>query len=223
MRKTIISLVATLFILSGLSVSGSAAIKGDYMEVRSADVYTGACIANSEVGLAGNEAILAWKVTEGTWKGVNLAGLGVVGVVKAQATLGDPYHTPYPAKSVMILDSRATADQRAALQDFAASNADGLLDHIVRVETAPIQMTVEHGDQHGVAKLVAGNFASIETRSLCAGDHMCGNEFVYYPPLVNLTHSMPAFTLDDTFSGQGLNVVWKYVDRRSAFVGAFVN
>jgi len=220
-RKSIISLVATLFLLSGLSVSGSAAIKGDYMEVRSADVYTGACIANSEVGLTGNEAILAWKVQEGSWKGVNLNGLIVVGVVKAQATLGDPYHTPYPAKSVLILDSRATNEQRAALQNFAASNSDGLLDHIVRVDTAPIQMTVEHGDQHGVAKLVAGNLASIETRSLCSGDHLCGNESVYYPPLVSLTHAMPAFTLDDSFSGQGLNVVWKYVDRRSAFVGAF--
>jgi hypothetical protein len=123
----------------------------------------------------------------------------------------------------MILDSRATAEQRAALQDFAASKADGLLDHIVRIETAPIEMTVEHGDQHGTAKLVAGKFAGIETRSLCAGDHLCGNEFVCYPPLVNLTHSMPAFTLDDRFTGQGLNVVWEHVDKRSAFVDAFTN
>jgi hypothetical protein len=223
MRKSIISLGAALFLLAGLSVSASAAIKGDYMEARSADVYTGACIANSEVGLAGNEAILAWKVTDGSWKGVNLSGLVVVGVVKAQATLGDPYHNPYPAKSVMILDSRATQEQRAALLDFAAAKSDGLLDHVVRVETAPIQMNVEHGELHGAAKLVAGNYASIETRSLCSGDHMCGNETVYYPPLVNLSHSMPAFTLDDSFNGQGLNVVWKYVDRRSAFVGAFSN
>ena len=221
MRKSIILIVVGLFCLSGLSISAGAAIKGDYMEARSADVYTGPCIANSEVGLTGNEAILAWQVQEGSWKGVSLNGLSVVAVVKAQATLGDPYHTPYPAKSVLILDSRATSEQRTALRDFAAANSDGLLDHVVRIETAPIQMTVEHGDKHGVAKLTAGKFASIETRSLCEGDHLCGNESVYYPPLVSLTHSMPAFTLDDTFTGQGLNVVWEHVDKRSAFVGVF--
>jgi hypothetical protein len=82
-------------------------------------------------------------------------------------------------------------------------------------------MLVEHGDQHGAAKVVAGQFAQIETRSLCQGDHLCGNESVYYPPLVALAHSMPAFTLDSSFSGQGLGEVWKNVDKRSAFVGSF--
>jgi hypothetical protein len=175
----------------------------------------------SEVSLTGQEAILAWKVQEGDWKGVPLSGLSVVAVVRAHATLGDPYHDPYPAQSVLIVDSRADAQQRTALAAFAASMAGGLLAHVVRVETAPIQMLVEHGDMHGAAKLVAGNLARIETRSLCAGDHLCGNESVYYPPLVALSHSMPAFTLDSSFSGQGLGEVWKNVDKRSAFVGSF--
>jgi hypothetical protein len=122
---------------------------------------------------------------------------------------------------VLIVDSRADSQQRAALEAFAASKAGNLLDHVVRVESAPIQMIVEHGDQHGVAKLVAGKFARIETRSLCQGDHICGNEQVYYPPLVALNHSMPAFTLDSSFSGQGLGEVWNNVDKRSAFVGNF--
>jgi hypothetical protein len=91
----------------------------------------------------------------------------------------------------------------------------------VAVNTAPIEFTVDHGELHGAAKLVAGNFAQIETRSLCHGDHLCGNESVYYPPLVALTHSMPAFTLDSSFSGPGLGEVWRNVDKRSAFVGSF--
>ena len=40
-------------------------IRGDYLETRSADVYTGACFANGEVNLVGNEAILAWHVKAG--------------------------------------------------------------------------------------------------------------------------------------------------------------
>jgi hypothetical protein len=221
MRKVILSLGICLFLLSAWAVPGNAALKGDYLEARSADVFTGPCFAMSEVSLTGQEAILAWKVREGDWKGVSLSGLSVVAVVRAHATLGDPYHDPYPARSVLIVDSRATSQQRTALAAFAASMAGGLLDHVVRVETAPIQMTVEHGDLHGAAKLVAGTFAQIETRSLCQGDHLCGNESVYYPPLVALAHSMPAFTLDSSFSGKGLGEVWKNVDKRSAFVGSF--
>jgi hypothetical protein len=99
--------------------------------------------------------------------------------------------------------------------------AGGLLAHVVRVESAPIDMTVGEGDQDGAAKVVAGKFAQIETRTLCHGDHLCGNESVYYPPLIALSHSMPAYTLESSYSGQGLGEVWKNVDKRSAFVGNF--
>ena len=221
MRKFMLSVGIGFFLLSAWAVSGRAAVKGDYMEARSADVFTGPCFAMSEVGVTGQEAILAWKVQEGDWNGVPLSGLSVVAVVRAHATLGDPYHDPYPAQSVLIVDSRATSQQRTALAAFAESMTGNLLDHVVRVESAPIQMTVEHGELHGAAKVVAGRFARIETRSLCHGDHFCGNESVYYPPLVALAHSMPAFTLDSSFSGQGLGEVWKNVDKRSAFVGSF--
>jgi len=95
------------------------------------------------------------------------------------------------------------------------------LSHVVRVEAAPIQLTLATGEQHGAAQLVAGNLASIKTRSLCQGDDKCGNEIVYYPPLVRLSHAMPAFTIEDTFHGQGLNVVWNHIGKRSAFVGNF--
>ena len=96
-----------------------------------------------------------------------------------------------------------------------------MLTNVVRVESAAIELEVGKGTAHGAAKLVAGNLARIETRSLCEGDHICGNELVYYPPLVQLAHSMPAFTLQESFEGQGLGVVWKRADKRSAFTGAF--
>jgi len=220
-RKALVSAIAGLGLASLLAVPGRAAIRGDYIEARSADVYTGPCFANGEVGLVGDEAILAWKVDAGNWKGTNLNGLSVVAVVKAHATLGDPYHSPYPAESVLIVDQRADARQRLALQEFASSMAGKLLSHVVRVEAAPIQLTLATGEQHGAAELVAGNLASIKTRSLCQGDDKCGNEIVYYPPLVHLAHAMPAFTLQDSFLGQGLNVVWNHIGKRSAFVGSF--
>jgi len=221
MRKLYVPAVAGVALMVVLGVPGSAAIKGDYIEARSADVYTGPCFANSEVGLVGNEAILAWKINEGDWNGTSLNGLGVVAVVKAHATLGDPYHSAYPAQSILIVDQRANGRQRLALQAFAEAMAGKLLSHVVRVDAAPIQLTLAQGEEHGTARLAAGNLARIETRSLCHGDDICGNEFVYYPPLVRLAHAMPAFTLEDSFQGKGLDVVWNHMGKRSAFVGSF--
>ena len=219
--KVFISALAGMALVVLMAVPAMAAIKGDYLEARSADVYTGPCFANGEVGLVGDEAILAWKIDQGDWNGTSLNGLMVVAVVKAHATLGDPYHSPYPAESVLIVDQKANARQRLALQEFATSMAGELLSHVVRVEAAPIQLTLATGEQHGAAQLVAGNLASIKTRSLCQGDDKCGNEIVYYPPLVHLAHAMPAFTVEDSFHGQGLDVVWNHIGKRSAFVGSF--
>lgn len=221
MRKALAAGITGLVLLIVAGVPASAAIQGDYVEVRSADVYTGPCFANSQVGLEGNQAILAWRVNHGSFQGVRLDGLSVVAVVKANATLGDPYHNPYPAKSVLIFDERATGEQRKALEQFAQSMTGELLRHVVRVETARILLEVGKGEHHGSARLVAGNLARIETRSLCAADHLCGNEYVYYPPLVKLAHAMPAYTLNEAFNGKGLGVVWNRIDTRSAFIGTF--
>jgi hypothetical protein len=221
MRKFWTAAVAAGLFLAGISVSAHAAIKGDYVEVRSADVYTGPCFANAEVGLEGKQAILAWRVSQGSWQGVSLDGLSVVAVVQANATLGDPYHDPYPAKSILIVDERANTEQVQALVQFAKSAAGPLTSNAIRVMRAPIQIQVGEGASHGSAKMVAGNIARVETRSLCHGDHICGNESVYYPPLTKVAHAMPAYTLTESFNGQGLGTVWNRMDTRSAFVGSF--
>jgi len=196
-------------------------ISGDYVEARSADVYTGPCFANGEVGLAGNQATLAWKIRRGDWNGTPLAGLSVVAVAKASATLGDIYSDPYPAKSVLIVDEQATEAQKVALIDFAKSMGGRLLENVVRVEVAPITMLVGEGNRHGSVTLTAGRLSRIETRSLGEKDHFCGNEFTYYPPLTELSHAMPAFTMADEYLGQGLGVEWRVYGKRNAFVGTF--
>ncbi|MCI0418522.1 MAG: DUF1326 domain-containing protein [Acidobacteria bacterium] len=223
MRKWIMAALAGCMIAgcaSTVSAASAGKIRGDYLETRSADVYAGACVANSEVNLSGDQAILAWHIKEGSWNGVVLDGLGVVGVVKANATLGDPFTNPYPAKSVLIVDSRATAEQQAALKSFAQSKAGELLQNVVKVESAPIQIEVGEGERHGYGKLAAG-LAHVETRSMHGKDHLCGNEEVYYQPLTELMHAMPVFTLNDEFSGRGLGVTWKLNGKRSSFVGHF--
>jgi hypothetical protein len=217
--------LATVFVLAGFAVAQqaprtSAQITGQYLETRSADVYVGQCFANGEVNLAGSEAIVAWHIQQGKWDDVSLDGLTVVGAVKAQATLGDPYAKPYPAKSVLIVDKQATPKQRQALINFAQEMGGPLLSHVVRVVDAPIDMEVVAAHS-ARARLQAGDFVTVETRAIGEKDHLCGNESTFYPPLTETTHAMPAVAMTDEYRGQDLNVSWTLHDKRSAFVGTF--
>lgn len=214
--------ISAMAILALASTGKAQSISGDYIETRSADVWTGPCVANGEVNLAGDQAILAWRVSRGTWKGVSLEGLSVVGVVKANATLGDEYNNPYPAKAVVIVDENACAEQQKALIEFAQSMAGELLKNVVRVDVAPIKVEVSGHDGHYSKTLVqAGKLAGIQTRSISSKDHLCGNEDVYYQPLVAMTHSMPAVAELDQYNGASLGASWTVHGKRSAFVGSF--
>ena len=212
--------LAAVLLLLGAPVY-AAEIHGDYVEARGADVYTGPCFANGEVGLIGNQATIAWKIRSGAWNGVDLSGLTVVGVTRANATLGDPFANPYPARAIMIVDEKANEDQKCALVEFAQSMGGRLLENVIRVQSAPISMAVGEGEAHGSVTLKAGNIVTIQTRSLTGKDHTCGNSFVYYPPLTELSHAMAAVSVTDEFSGTGLGTEWRHFGKRNAFVGTF--
>ncbi|HEY7617980.1 MAG TPA: DUF1326 domain-containing protein [Terriglobales bacterium] len=219
MRLALVAVVSVLALVFSPVALGEQ-ISGDYVETRSADVYTGQCFANGEVNLVGNQAILAWRVERGSWDGVPLEGLAVAAAVRAQATLGDPYANPYPAQAVLIVDDQADSRQRAALIAFARQMGGELLRNVDQVIPAPMELVVNH-ERHGVASLRAGRFASLQTRAIGDKDHLCGNEITFYPPLTEMAHSMPAVALTDSYSGPGLGVEWESHGRRSAFVGTF--
>lgn len=204
------------------SAAAASQIRGDYIETRSADVYTGQCFANGEMNLVGNQALVAWRVRSGSWEGVPLDGLVVAGAVRASATLGDPYANPYPARSVLLVDDRATPRQRHALVAFAREMGGKLLNDVVEVEAAPMTMAVERDGPHATRALFqAAGVATIETRPIGDKDHVCGNEYTFYPPLTETDHAMPAVALKDEYQGPGLGVSWSCQEKRSAFVGSF--
>lgn len=221
MKKLLIGGLTALMAMVVWAIPSSAAIQGNYVEVRTADVYTGPCFANSEVGVEGRRAIVAWKINQGEWHGTSLNGLSVIAVVDAKDNLGDPYHDPYPAKTIVIVDQHATSAQRQALVSFVQAAGGRLASHIVRVDRAPIQIDFGSGMNHGTVNVVAANLARIQTRSLCSGDSICGNEVRYYPPLTKISNAMPAYTVEESFNGTGLGVVWNRKDDRSAYVGTF--
>jgi hypothetical protein len=218
-------LALSLFLVGALSAAGlpnRTQLRGEYIEARTADVFTGPCFANSEVDLEGNLAVFGWRVQKGQFDGVNLDGLSVVGVVRASGTLGNVHGSPYPTKSVVIIDDRATPEQRLALKSFAQRMGGDLLQDIVKVEYQPVQLSFENGNLHGgKATLTAGNLAKIQTRAIGNQDHLCTNEITWYDPLTKLDHAMPAYALAHSYKGDNLNTTWSSPDKRSAFIGTF--
>lgn len=251
--------VSALALLAGVPAAAAPpaapppGISGDYLEARTADVYTGPCFANSEMDLAGKQAVVAWRVRQGAWQGVPLDGLAVVAAVRSAATLGDPFGGPLDASALLVVDRRATPVQRDALVAFARAMSGELLSRVVAVESAPIEMALGgqaertdqaasllagHAGHHrlaaglavagvsGEAHLKAGDWVDLTTRGIGPKDHLCGNEELFYPPLTagrSRVTAVPAVTVAYDFRGPGLGMVWSSPGRRSAFVGHFAN
>jgi hypothetical protein len=215
-------LLCAALVVCGATAASAAEISGDYLETRTCDIYTGPCFANSEVGLTGQYAILAWSIDEGTHNGVDLTGLRVVVAIRASDTLGwgsGLEVNPDPIRSVVLVDDRATPEQRDALLDFVRTRAERIAGNVVRVAAVPIELSLNH--VRGTANLKAGREVEIATRALEDRDHCCSNEIVFYPPLVEVENAAPAFSLKGRFAGRGLNARWNVPDKRSAFLATF--
>lgn len=215
--------LAGCLVTLGAASSGFAVeISGEYLEARTCDVYTGPCFANGEIGIAGKEAVMAWKVDEGSWAGEDLSGLGVALIIKANDTLsfGGSFSVNVERISaVIVVDETATESQKVALVQFVKESAPRLTNDIVKIEAAAISLTNDHLSGKGV--FTAGKLARIETRALIKGDCVCSNESVIYPPLNKVDNAHPAYTLNMTFDGKGLDQTWSLVNKRSAFLATF--
>ncbi len=218
--KLMASAMFTLLAISTTAAFGQ--ISGEYLEMRTCDVYTGPCFANAEVGLTGRQAMLAWHIEKGAHQGVDLAGLKVVVALSASDTLGyggGMVVHPEPIRSVILADASANARQRAALVDFAKTHAGKLAGDVQRVSFLPIEMKLDHIDM--AADLTVGKEATLKTRKLNEGDCVCTNEVVFYPPLAQVDNFAPAYTVQGKFNGRGLGVNWSNPYTRSAFLATF--
>ena len=220
--KTFRFLFVVAVVCSVASVGSAAQITGEYLEARTCNVYAGPCFANAEMSLSGKEALMAWKVDQGSWNDVQLDGLGAALILHAQGTLG--YDGVFPmhagkVKSVILVDEKATKAQHKALVSFVKNSAREFTDDIVKIEAVPFELTNDHIDNVGVFK--AGKLAEITTRKLKDSDCVCTNETVYYKPLTKIDNASPAYS--KTLSYQGDKLGARFVNRgiRSAFLGTF--
>jgi hypothetical protein len=211
--------MATVLVVPVLASAGE--ISGKYLETRTCQVYTGPCFANAETALTGREAVMAWNIEEGKRDGVDLAGLSVVLVLRADDTLGHQgLDDPKSIRSAIVVDEKATPEQRAALVEFAKDHAGKAGKEIVRVDAAPISMSLDTGELKG--NLAAGEIVKLSTRRAKPTDCICTNEVAYYPPLAKVDRFAAGVSVEAEYKGKGLGTRWSTPGNRSAYMGEFV-
>src|SRR5438046_9125807 len=84
----LVGLTAIELTTAPLAAGGKGSVSGSYVEARTAEVFTGGCIMNSEAETMGKQALLAWKVDRGSFNGIAIDGPSSVAAPSGDRNLG---------------------------------------------------------------------------------------------------------------------------------------
>lgn len=216
MRKFLFAALAMVIAVSALVFTSQAenvSIRGDYVEVRTASVFAGACHYNGEVTTTGRDAIMAWNVTSGKWQGVDLTGVRAMAIVSADANLSD---TNGARQSEIVIDRNASRSQAMAMLNAIREKYATSLGKIVSVRSAPISF-----DRTGRTYAVAADDAAINVEAM-PNDLCCKMpNLVWYVPLVGLENRKVGYTTKALYTGTAVSDPWARSGENSAFYGSF--
>jgi hypothetical protein len=214
------SLLAAAVVLAAVPVFAgpNGSVRGDYVEARTAEVFTGGCIMGSEAETMGRQAVLAWRIAEGRFKGVSLDGLAVVAAIAGDHNLGIRElggAAPSSVKTAIMVDERATPAQRDGLVAMVKALSRGLADNVVEVKPVPI--TFLRDDSSFTVKAGA---AELAVKTTVKHSVACG-AMKWFTPFSEGAEAAIGLTEVQEFWGGSLGSKWRQVDRRSAFFGTF--
>ncbi len=206
-------LIVCLAALALTSQAEKPAVQGDYVEVRTASVFAGACHFNGEVVTTGRDALMAWNVTSGSWNGINLNGVRAIAIVNSEENLANAQATRH---TELILDQSANHDQKVAMLDALKSRYAATLGEIVSVRSAPITFKHE-GKTYDVSSANAAINVEAMPNDLCCRMP----NLVWYDPLVPLNQRKVGYTIKALYAGHTTGDPWQRADENSAFYGSF--
>lgn len=199
-------------------VAVAPTVSGTYVEARTAEVFAGGCIMNSEAETMGRQAVLAWRVDRGQVSGVSIDGLAIVAALSGTHNLGMREmggEAPTLVKALLYVDERASAAQRDALVSMATTAIGDLAVRVVDVQAVPIAFE----RTHHAASVLAGD-AQLQVEAHIHHDPSCG-AMQWFHPLSRGAEAEVGLTRNQAFTGQALGTRWSQIDKRSAFVGTF--
>ena len=218
-----ISIVASVVLLLAASSAPAAergSIRGEYVEARTAEIFAGGCIMNSEAETAGRQAVMAWRISSGTLDGVRLDGLAIVAAVAGDRNLGMREmggEEPQFVRAVITVDPATSDAQRRALVRLARELSGGLITEVVRIDVAPIRFdaTAAHID------VSTPDVVTLSVNKEMTHDPSCG-AMQWFKPFSGQLTAVAMGTADaHAFAGTGLGTRWSAPNKRSAFWGTF--
>ncbi len=218
MRRGIIIAALVGLAAAPLTAGGRGSVTGSYVEARTAEVFTGGCIMNSEAETMGKQAVLAWKVDRGSFNGVPLDGLSVVAALAGDRNLGmtEMGGERPDVRSAIFVDARANGAQQLALVAMASELSNGLVGTIVKVTPT----TVQFADRGGEIEVSAGQAVSLDVSKHLVHDPTCG-AMQWFHPFSRVTDAAIGMTATHAFTGSALGTKWSDPNKRSAFFGTF--
>lgn len=216
MRRFWIVTLAFLFCLGAVALNsqaGNTSVKGDYVEVRTASVFAGACHYNGEVTTTGRDALMAWNVTGGSWNGIDLTGVHAIAVVSSDENLSD---LSAGRRSELIVDKNATRAQTLAMVEAIKSRYAAELGEVVSVSTAPISFKHD-GRTYDVSSAKAAINVEAMPNDLCCRMP----NLVWYEPIVPIRQRKVGYTINALYSGHTTSDSWQRAGENSAFYGSF--
>jgi hypothetical protein len=215
-RKGIIAAFTMIVAASALVFSSQAEnvqLRGDYVEVRTASVFAGACHYNGEVVTTGRDAIMAWNVTNGQWQGVDLNGVRAIAIVSADVNLAEDNAA---RTSEIIIDSSASRAQAVAMLNALKERYAAALGTVAAVNSAPIRF-----ERNGRNYNVVTNEASMDVEAM-PNDLCCKMpNLVWYTPFVGLENRKVGYTSKALYNGKVVGEPWSRSGENSAFYGTF--
>jgi hypothetical protein len=219
-QQTLRLAAALLLASSPASAADRGHVSGDYVEARTAEVFAGGCIMNSEAETAGRQAVLAWRITAGRFDGVALDGLVVAAAIAGDRNLGMREmggEAPQTVRAIITVDARANAAQQQALAALARTLSGGLITDVVRIDVAPIRF--ESSAQS--IDVSAADVLRLTVNKTMVHDPSCGAMQWFKPFSTQLIHSAMGTADAHAFSGTGLGSKWSAPNKKSAFYGTF--
>jgi hypothetical protein len=217
MKRAIVAAALIGLAASPIIAGGKSTVTGAYVEARTAEVFTGGCIMNSEAETVGKQAVLAWKVDRGSFNGISIDGLSVVAAVSGDRNLGmtEMGGEKPTVRSAVFVDQRANAAQQIALVAMANELSKGLVGTIVQVTAVPIQFA-----DHGSEIQVSAGPASLDVNKHLTHDPTCG-AMQWFHPLASVDDAAIGVAAQHVFTGSALGTKWSDPNKRSAFFGTF--
>ena len=217
--KHVIVAAAFVGLASVSMLAGSnGSISGEYIEARTAEVFAGGCIMNSEAETMGRQAVMAWKVDRGSYQGVALDGLAIMAAVNGDRNLGMREmggQAPESVNAALVVDSRATDAQRDALVAMAREFSKGVISDVVSVKSASISYW---DDKDRIA--IAAPEVQLTVNKVLTHDPSCG-AMQWFRPLTTIQQGTMGVAEAHAFSGSSLGTKWSDPNKRSAFFAKF--